>query len=112
MKLIIAIIVPVKLEELKQIADEFGDSGMTVSSVMGCGTQRGKKTQYKGLETEINLLPKIKAEMIVKDEAVKPMLEEMQKRLSTGHIGDGKVAVIDVKDLMRIRTGERGNSAL
>lgn len=112
MKLIIAIIVPSKLEELKQIADRYGGSGITVSSVMGCGTQKGKKSEYKGLETEINLLPKIKAEMFVKDDAVEQLLLEIQKHLSTGKIGDGKVAVLNLEELMRIRTGERGNKAL
>lgn len=112
MKLIIAIIVPSKLEELKDIADKLGTGGITISSVMGCGTQKGKKSEYKGMETEINLLPKIRADMVVADDVVPQLLDEMQKRLSTGNIGDGKIAVLNVEDLMRIRTGERGNSAL
>ncbi|MGI6057236.1 MAG: P-II family nitrogen regulator [Bilifractor sp.] len=112
MKMIIAIIVPSKLEELKRIADKYGESGITVSSVMGCGTQKGKLKDFKGIETEINLLPKIKAEIFVKDEEVEQLLLEIQKQISTGNIGDGKVAVLNVEDLMRIRTGERGNSAL
>lgn len=112
MKLIAAIICPIKLEEMKEIADDFGGSGMTISSVMGCGTQRGKKVEFKGLETEINLLPKIKVEMYVQDEVVEELLLQIQKKISTGQIGDGKVSVINLEDVMRIRTGERGVKAI
>ncbi|MEA4973066.1 MAG: P-II family nitrogen regulator [Candidatus Metalachnospira sp.] len=112
MKLVITIISADKLEIMKTIADKFGGSGMTMTSVMGCGTQKGKKTDFKGVVTEINLLPKVKVEMYVKDEVVDELLNAIQREISTGNIGDGKVCVINIDDLMRIRTGERGEKAL
>ena len=112
MKLISTIICPIKLDEMKRIADLFGGHGITISSVMGCGTQKGQKNNFKGISTEINLLPKIKVEMYVDDEQVEPILDAIYNKISTGTIGDGKVAIIDIEDMMRIRTGERGKKAI
>lgn len=112
MKELAMIIRPDKLEIVKLILDNNNLGGMTVTSVMGCGTQRGVTTVIKGLNTNVNLLPKIKVEVVVADEAVENILLEIREKVATGNVGDGKVFIKPVEDAMRIRTGERGSKAL
>lgn len=115
MKELIIIIRPEKLEVVKDILDGVHSGGMTISSVMGCGTQRGVAevvNQIKGFKTSINLLPKIKVEAVVEDHMVESLLLELRDKVSTGNVGDGKVFVRTIEDVMRIRTGERGHKAL
>lgn len=112
MKELVLIIRPDKLETIKEILNTHGFTGITISSVMGCGVQRGLTQEYKGLKTTINLLPKIKVEAIVANEKVEDILLDVHAQVATGHAGDGKVFVKPIDDAMRIRTGERGEKAL
>lgn len=111
-KKIESIIRPEKLEEVKNALNKIGIHGMTVTQVMGCGLQKGKTEIYRGVEININLLPKIKLELVVKDEDVENIINVIIKTARSGSIGDGKIFVFDVKDAVRIRTGERGNEAI
>jgi len=117
MKEMILIIRPEKLEILKDILDGFQTGGMTISSVMGCGTQRGftgenSVNQIKGFKTTINLLPKIRVEVVVRNELVEEIITEVRDRMATNHVGDGKIFIRSIDDAVRIRTGERGEAAL
>lgn len=115
MKELAIIIRPEKLEVLKTILDENHCGGMTISSVMGCGTQRGitqATTVIKGFKTNINLLPKIRVEVVVEDHLVEDIILSIQEKVSTQSVGDGKIFIRSVDDAVRIRTGERGNKAL
>lgn len=115
MKKVEFIIRPEKLEKLKVLLNEFQVGGITVSNAMGCGNQKGvtDSSNFKGLEVKsINLIPKIKAEVVVKDEDVNELLALIYENLSTGAVGDGKVFVIPVDDVMRIRTGQKGEKAI
>lgn len=115
MKELVMIIKPEKLEEVKEILDSIHCGGMTISSVMGCGTQRGTlKTvnEIKGFKTNINLLPKIKVEVVVEDDLVEKIILEVRDKISTGAVGDGKIFVRNMDEAVRIRTGERGVKAL
>ena len=115
MKELVMIIKPEKLEEVKEILDSIHCGGMTISSVMGCGTQRGTlKTvnDIKGFKTNINLLPKIKVEVVVEDDLVEKIILEVRDKISTGAVGDGKIFVRNMDEAVRIRTGERGIKAL
>ena len=106
---------PENLEEVKQILSESGCSGMTIFSAMGAGNQKGDSsdvTVFKGGEFRINLLPKIHVVVYIKSEAVEEVLVSIHEQLSSGQVGDGKVAVSDIETVMRIRTGERGEKAL
>jgi nitrogen regulatory protein P-II 1 len=105
---------PEKLEVVKEILQEQGCGGMSVMSIMGCGIQLGdtKPVEFKGLRTNINLIPKIKIEVVVHDEKVENILLEIREKVASGHVGDGKVIIKNVEDVMRIRTGERGNDAI
>lgn len=105
---------PENLEEAKQILSESGCSGMTILSAMGAGNQKGDKatTTFKGGEFHINLLPKIQVIAYVKDEVVEGVLLNIHEKISSGQVGDGKVAVFNLEEVMRIRTGERGEKAL
>ncbi|MFT8765444.1 P-II family nitrogen regulator [Lentilactobacillus hilgardii] len=105
---------PENLEEVKQILSDRGVSGMTILSAMGAGNQKGEKTTtiLKGGEFHINLLPKIHVITYVKDHLVGNILIDIHERLSTGEVGDGKVIVSPLEEVMRIRTGERGENAL
>lgn len=89
---------------------------MTISSVMGCGTQKGSLeevvNEIKGLKTTINLLPKIRIEAVVADEQVEEIITQIREKVATGHVGDGKIFIRNIEDAVRIRTGERGNKAL
>lgn len=103
---------PDKIEEVKQILNDMGIYGMTVSMVSGCGIQRGRREVYRGTAYDINLLPKIMVEMVVKDEHVEPLIEKLCAALRTNKVGDGKIFVYPVLEVVRIRTGERGESAI
>lgn len=116
MKELVMIIRPEKLETVKSILDEYHCGGMTISSVMGCGTQNGSLeevvNEIKGLKTTINLLPKIRIEAVVADEQVEEIITQIREKVATGHVGDGKIFIRNIEDAVRIRTGERGNKAL
>ncbi len=112
MKKVEAIIRPQKLEEIKEELTKAGVQGLTVSEVAGCGLQKGKVGIYRGNEFTLNLLPKVKLEIVVKDDLLETLIEVLMKAARTGQIGDGKIFVYSAEDVIRIRTGERGNDAL
>ena len=112
MKKIEAIIKPFKLEEVKDALIKIGIGGMTVSEVRGFGQQKGETEIYRGTEYVVDFLPKIKIEVIVKDEDAEKVIETIANTARTGRVGDGKIFVIPVEDVVRIRTGERGEKAV
>lgn len=112
MKLIVAIIKPFKLEEVKEALSEIGIEGMTVTEVKGFGRQKGHTEIYRGSEYTVDFLPKVKVEIAVQDDVVSKAAEAIVKSAKTGKIGDGKVFVIPLEEAIRIRTDERGESAL
>ena len=112
MKLIIAIIKPFKLEEVKTALAEIGVEGMTVTEVKGFGRQKGHTEIYRGSEYTVDFLPKVKIEVGVADEVVTKAVGAIVKAAKTGKIGDGKVFVTPVEEVVRIRTEERGEAAL
>ncbi len=117
MKELVIIIRPEKLETVKEILDEKKCGGMTISSVMGCGTQKGIADDnavnvIKGFKTNINLLPKIRVEAVVRDKEVDDIITELRDRIVTGHVGDGKVFIRNIEGAVRLRTGERDDKAL
>lgn len=101
-----------KFEELKEEMNKIGITGMTVSNVMGCGLQKGHKEYYRGVAVEINLLPKLKVEIVVCEVPVETVIDIATKVLRTGNIGDGKIFIYEVSDAVRVRTGERGEAAI
>ncbi|WP_446898597.1 P-II family nitrogen regulator [Clostridium sp. LBM24168] len=101
-----------KFEDLKKALGEIGIAGMTVTNVLGCGMQKGHKEYYRGLTMEINLLPKIKVEVVVCEVPVETVVETAKKVLHTGDMGDGKIFVYDVQNVIRISTGDEGKAAL
>ena len=101
-----------KLEALKEEMDKLGITGMTVSQVLGCGAQKGKAEYYRGVAVESNLLPKMKVEIVVCKVPVKAVVDAAVKALYTGHIGDGKIFIYDVEDVVKVRTGETGYDAM
>ena len=112
MKKLEIIIQPEKLEALKAILDASNVSGIMISNIMGYGNQKGYKTTYRGSEYVVNLIPKIKIETIVKDDVADNIIFKVCEKISTGKVGDGKIFVYDVADVIRIRTGEHGDTAL
>ncbi|WHH61277.1 P-II family nitrogen regulator [Petroclostridium sp. X23] len=112
MKKVEAIIRPEKLEEVKDGLKDFGIYGMTVSPVMGCGMQQGKVEMYRGQEVKIDLLPKMKIEIVLEDERVEPLIDLICEKAKTGRIGDGKIFIYPVEGAVRIRTWERNEKAL
>ncbi len=106
------IIRPEKLEAVKAALSKLGNCGMTVSQVVGCGSQRGWKEVYRGVETTINLLPKVKVEIVVKDDQVDQVVDAVCSAARTGEIGDGKIFIYPVANVIRIRTGEKGEGAI
>jgi|UniRef100_A0A7C5KBB6 nitrogen regulatory protein P-II 1 len=112
MKKIECIIRPEKLEEVKDALNQLGIKGMTVSQVMGCGLQKGKTEYYRGVEININLLPKVKIELVVKDSEVDRIVDTIVKVARSGKIGDGKIFIYNVENAVRIRTGEQGEDAI
>ena len=101
-----------KFEALKEAMNEIGITGMTVTQVLGCGIQKGKTEYYRGVETEMNLLPKVQVEIVVAKVPVRKVIETAKAVLYTGHIGDGKIFVYDVENVVKVRTGEEGYDAL
>ncbi len=101
-----------KFEAFKEAMNKIGVTGMTVTQVLGCGQQKGKTEYYRGVETEINLLPKVQVEIVVAKIPVRTVIETAKKVLYTGHIGDGKIFVYDVENVVKVRTGEEGYDAL
>jgi len=106
------IIKPEKLEDLKAVLNDLDVKGMTVSMVSGCGLQKGTMEVYRGVTYNINLLPKVKVETVVKDELVDGLVDAITQKVRTGNIGDGKIFIYDVVDAVRVRTGERGDDAI
>lgn len=112
MKLIIAIIKPFKLEEVKEALSEIGVEGMTVTEVKGFGRQKGHTEIYRGSEYTVDFLPKVKLEIVVTDDSVAKTVDAIVKAAKTGKIGDGKVFVVSLENAIRIRTDERGDAAI
>jgi nitrogen regulatory protein P-II 1 len=112
MKKVEAIIKPFKLDEVKEALSSIGIHGLTVSEVKGFGRQRGHTELYRGAEYVVDFLPKVKLEVIVKDDMVAQVVEAISNAAKTGRIGDGKIFVIPIEDIVRIRTGERGAEAV
>ena len=112
MKLIIAIIKPFKLDDGREALTALGVSGMTVTEVKGFGRQKGHTELYRGAEYVVDFLPKIKVEIVVGDATVEPAIDAIVKAARTGKIGDGKIFVTPVEQIVRIRTGETDDSAV
>ena len=112
MKKIEAIIKPFKLDEVKDALSDVGVLGLTVTEVKGFGRQKGHTELYRGAEYVVDFLPKVKLEVVCVDEMVPKALEAIERAAKTGRIGDGKIFVTTVEEVVRIRTGERGESAL
>ena len=112
MKKIDAIIKPFKLDEVREALSEIGVNGLTVTEVKGFGRQKGHTELYRGAEYVVDFLPKIKIELVVTDEMVEAAMEAIIKSAHTGKIGDGKIFVSSVEQVIRIRTGETGESAV
>lgn len=112
MKKIEAIIKPFKLDEVREALSEIGVTGLTVSEVKGFGRQKGHTELYRGAEYVVDFLPKIKVELVVADETTERALEAIIKAAHTGKIGDGKIFVMAVEQVIRIRTGETNESAI
>ncbi len=112
MKLIIAIIKPFKLEEVKEALSSIGIEGMTVTEVKGFGRQKGHTEIYRGSEYTVDFLPKVKVEIVVTDDLVAKTVDAIVKAAKTGKIGDGKVFVLALDEAIRIRTDERGDAAV
>ena len=112
MRLVTAIIKPHKLDDVKSALEAYGVQGMTVSEASGYGRQRGHTEVYRGAEYTVDMVPKVRLEVLVDDLDVSGVLEAVVKSASTGRIGDGKVWTTPVEDVVRVRTGERGTDAL
>ncbi len=112
MKLIIAIIKPFKLEEIKDALAEIGIEGMTVTEVKGFGRQKGQSENNRGSEYTVDLLPKIKIEIAVGDALLARTVEAIARSAKTGKIGDGKIFIVPLADVIRVRTEERGDAAI
>ncbi len=112
MKLVVAIVKPFKLDEVREALADIGVNGLTVTEVKGFGRQKGHTELYRGAEYVVDFLPKVKIEAAVADDLVERCLEAIQKSARTGKIGDGKIFVFDVEQVIRIRTGETGDAAV
>ncbi len=112
MKKIEAIIKPFKLDDVKEALNEIGIQGITVTEVKGYGRQKGHTELYRGAEYVVDFLPKVKIEIIAGDAQVVKVVEAIEKSAKTGRIGDGKIFVMPIEDVLRIRTGERGEDAI
>ena len=112
MKKIIAIIRPNKLEDVKQALEEIGCHGLTIKDVKGRGRQLGITESYRGQDYNVDLLPKTEIEIVTKDEEVEDIIKSIVETGKTGNIGDGKIFISNVEDVVRIRTGERGDKAI
>jgi nitrogen regulatory protein P-II 1 len=107
-----AIIKPFKLDEVKDALQEAGVTGMTATEVKGFGRQKGHTELYRGAEYQVDFLPKVKVEVVIDDERVTAVIEAIERAARTGKIGDGKIFVSTIEEVVRIRTGERGHGAL
>src|SRR6202162_918437 len=112
MRLITAVIKPFKLDDVKAALQAFGVHGMTVSEASGYGRQRGHTEVYRGAEYTVDLVPKVRVEILIDDSDVADVIDVVVKAAQTGRIGDGKVWAIPVDEVVRVRTGERGTEAL
>lgn len=112
MKKVEAVIRHFKLEEVKDALTQAGAQGMTVTEVRGFGRQKGHKETYRGAEYTVDFLPKVKVEVVVSDDQLQPMIEAIVKSARTGQVGDGKIFVTAMEEMVRIRTGESGAEAL
>ena len=112
MKLVTAIIKPFRLDDVRQALADLGVQGMTVTEVKGFGRQKGHTELYRGAEYVVDFLPKIKIEVVVSDAVVEPAIEAIVRSARTGKIGDGKIFVMPLEQVVRIRTGETGEAAI
>jgi len=112
MKLIVAVVKPFKLDEVKEALKTLGVHGMTLTEAQGFGRQRGHTEVYRGAEYEVEFVPKIRLEVVVDDAQVEEVTNAVVDSAGTGKIGDGKVWILPVEDVIRVRTGERGADAL
>ena len=112
MKLVTAIIKPFKLDDVKSALEAYGIQGMTVSEASGYGRQRGHTEVYRGAEYTVDLVPKVRLEVLVEDDDAEAVVDTIVRAAQTGRIGDGKVWVVPVDTVARVRTGERGAGAL
>ncbi|HSJ45457.1 MAG TPA: P-II family nitrogen regulator [Euzebyales bacterium] len=112
MKLVVAIVKPFKVEDVKDALREVGIAGLTVTEARGFGRQRGHTEVYRGAEYQVDFVPKSRIEVMVDDPQVDGVIDAIVKSARTGKIGDGKVAVLPLEDVVRIRTGERGPEAI
>ncbi len=112
MKLVMAIIKPFKLDEVREALIQLGVQGLTVSEVKGFGRQKGHTEIYRGAEYVVNFLPKVKVEVVVSDDIAEGVVEAIRETANTGRIGDGKIFVLDIGQAIRIRTGESGADAV
>jgi nitrogen regulatory protein P-II 1 len=112
MKKVEAVIKPFKLDEVKEALQELGVQGMTILEAKGYGRQKGHTELYRGAEYVVDFLPKIKIEVVIPDDQLSSVVEVIQNAARTGRIGDGKIFVTDIIDVVRIRTGESGASAI
>lgn len=108
MKMMVAIIRHERLQQVQDVLDDCGVSGLTVSEVKGCGAQRGYTERYRGTSINISLLPRLKLEAVMRDEIVEDVISRVADAARTGEVGDGKIFLLDVEQAVRIRTGERG----
>ena len=112
MKMVTAIIKPFKLEDVKSALEAEGVNGLTVSEASGFGRQKGHTEVYRGAEYTVDLVPKVRVEVLVDDESAELVVDTIVKADQTGRIGDGKVWVVPVEAVVRVRTGERGHDAI
>jgi Nitrogen regulatory protein PII len=112
MKKLEIIIKPERLEDLKKILNHHEANGLMISNIMGYGKQKGYVQIYRGTESHVNLLPKVKVETVVPTDVAEAIIDTVVKKINTGNYGDGKIFIYDVEDAVRIRTGERGADAL
>jgi nitrogen regulatory protein P-II 1 len=112
MKLVVAVVKPFKLDDVKDVLGKLGVQGMTVSEAQGFGRQRGRTEVYRGAEYTVDFVPKVRVEVVVDDAEVERVVDAIVDAARTEKIGDGKVWVLPVESIVRIRTGERGTDAL
>ncbi|MDA8337355.1 MAG: P-II family nitrogen regulator [Peptococcaceae bacterium] len=112
MKKVEAIIRPEKMESVKEALGKYGIHGMTVTEVIGCGLQKGWVGTYRGQDYSLNLLPKVKIEIVIQDHRLDEVLRVVSEAARSGEIGDGKIFVLNIENVIRIRTGETGESAV
>ncbi len=112
MKKVEAIIKPFKLDEVKNALNEIGINGMTITEVKGFGRQKGHVEVYRGTEYEVNFIPKVKIEAVIPDSMIDKVISTITEKAKTGNIGDGKIFIHSLEDVIRIRTGDRGEAAI